>query len=153
MFRNIDFNSEAALGETKDRNAKLKHMLEDFADPRLALRPGHLESRNVLGDAYEFLVKNFAGDSGKKGGEFYTPPEVSRLLARILEPKPGARISDPCCGSGSLLIRTGEMVPADANGVRNVALFGQELTPEREPARQCGGGEAADRLHRLPADA
>jgi len=127
VFRNIDFNSEAALGETKDRNAKLKHMLEDFADPRLDLRPDHLESRDVLGDAYEFLVKNFASDSGKKGGEFYTPPEVSRLLARILDPKPGARISDPCCGSGSLLIRTGEMVPADANGVRNVALFGQEL--------------------------
>lgn len=127
VFRNIDFNSEAALGESKDRNAKLKHLLEDFADPRLDLRPGHLESRDVLGDAYEFLVKNFASDSGKKGGEFYTPPEVSRLLARILAPKPGARISDPCCGSGSLLIRTGEMVPADAKGIRNVALFGQEL--------------------------
>jgi type I restriction enzyme M protein len=127
VFRNIDFNSEAALGETKDRNAKLKHLLEDFADPRLDLRPDHLESRDVLGDAYEFLVKNFAGDSGKKGGEFYTPPEVSRLLARILDPQPGDRIADPCCGSGSLLIRTGEMIPADANGVRNVALFGQEL--------------------------
>jgi len=127
VFRSVDFNSEAALGETKDRNAKLKHMLEDFADPRLDLRPDHLESRDVLGDAYEFLVKNFASDSGKKGGEFYTPPEVSRLLARILDPQPGARISDPCCGSGSLLIRTGEMVPTDENGVRNVALFGQEL--------------------------
>lgn len=127
VFRNVDFNSEAALGETKDRNAKLKHMLEDFADPKLDLRPAHLESRDVLGDAYEFLVKNFASDSGKKGGEFYTPPEVSRLLARILEPKVGARISDPCCGSGSLLIRTGEMVPASDHGLRNVALFGQEL--------------------------
>lgn len=127
VFRNIDFNSEAALGETKERNARLKHLLEDFADPRMDLRPGHLESRDVLGDAYEFLVKNFAGDSGKKGGEFYTPPEVSRLLARILDPQPGTRISDPCCGSGSLLIRTGEMVPPESNGVRNVALFGQEL--------------------------
>jgi type I restriction enzyme M protein len=127
VFRNIDFNSEAALGETKERNARLKHLLEDFADPRMDLRPSHLESRDVLGDAYEFLVKNFAGDSGKKGGEFYTPPEVSRLLARVLDPQPGSRISDPCCGSGSLLIRTGEMVPPESNGVRNVALFGQEL--------------------------
>lgn len=127
VFRNIDFNSEAALGETKDRNAKLKHLLEDFADERLDLRPSHLESRDVLGDAYEFLVKNFASDSGKKGGEFYTPPEVSRLLARILDPKSGERISDPCCGSGSLLIRTGEMVPPNDQGVRDVALFGQEL--------------------------
>jgi type I restriction enzyme M protein len=127
VFRNIDFNSEAALGESKERNARLKHLLEDFADPRLDLRPGHLQSRDVLGDAYEFLVKNFASDSGKKGGEFYTPPEVSRVLARILDPQPGARICDPCCGSGSLLIRTGEAVPADERGVRNVALFGQEL--------------------------
>jgi type I restriction enzyme M protein len=127
VFRNIDFNSEAALGETKERNARLKHLLEDFADPRMDLRPSHLESRDVLGDAYEFLVKNFASDSGKKGGEFYTPPEVSRLLARILDPQPGGRISDPCCGSGSLLIRTGEMVPPEINGVRNLALFGQEL--------------------------
>lgn len=127
VFRNIDFNSEAALGETKERNARLKHLLEDFADSRMDLRPSHLQSRDVLGDAYEFLVKNFASDSGKKGGEFYTPPEVSRLLARILDPKPGSRVSDPCCGSGSLLIRTGEMVAPEANGVRNVALFGQEL--------------------------
>jgi type I restriction enzyme M protein len=127
VFRNVDFNNEAALGETKDRNAKLKHLLEDFADPRLDLAPGHLSSRDVLGDAYEFLVKNFASDSGKKGGEFYTPPEVSRLLARILDPKAGERICDPCCGSASLLIRAGEQVPEDANGVRNVALFGQEL--------------------------
>jgi type I restriction enzyme M protein len=127
VFRSVDFNSEAALGETKERNARLKHLLEDFADPRMDLRPSHLESRDVLGDAYEFLVKNFASDSGKKGGEFYTPPEVSRLLAQILDPQPGSRISDPCCGSGSLLIRTGEMVPPEKNGVRNVALFGQEL--------------------------
>lgn len=127
VFRNVDFNSEAALGEAKDRNAKLKHLLEDFADPRLDLAPGHLASRDVLGDAYEFLVKNFASDSGKKGGEFYTPPEVSRLLARILDPQPGARICDPCCGSASLLIRAGEQVPEGANGVRDVALFGQEL--------------------------
>lgn len=127
VFRNVDFNSEAALGEAKDRNAKLKHLLEDFADPRLDLAPGHLASRDVLGDAYEFLVKNFASDSGKKGGEFYTPPEVSKLLARILDPKPGARICDPCCGSASLLIRAGEQVDEDENGVRNVALFGQEL--------------------------
>ena len=127
VFRNIDFNSEAALGETRERNARLKRVLEDFADDRLDLRPGHLLSRDVLGDAYEFLVKNFASDSGKKGGEFYTPPEVSRLLASILDPQPGARVCDPCCGSGSLLIRTGERVPEERPGVRNVALFGQEL--------------------------
>lgn len=127
VFRNIDFNSEAQLGPTKERNARLKHVLEDFADPRLDLRPHHLEGRDVLGDAYEFLVSNFASDAGKKGGEFYTPPEVSHLLARILDPQAGAKVSDPCCGSGSLLIRTGQRIPADDRGIRNVALFGQEL--------------------------
>jgi len=66
VFRAIDFNSEAALGETKERNARLKHLLEDFADPRLDLRPTHLENQDVLGDAYEFLVKNFASDSGRR---------------------------------------------------------------------------------------
>lgn len=127
VFRNVDFNGEAQLGETKERNARLKHVLEDFADSRLDLRPHHLDGRDVLGDAYEFLVSNFASDAGKKGGEFYTPPEVSRLLARILDPQPGSKVCDPCCGSGSLLIRTGERVPADDRGIRNVALFGQEL--------------------------
>lgn len=127
VFRSVTFNSEAALGESKDRNAKLAHLLEDFADPRLDLRPAHLASRDVLGDAYEFLVKNFASDAGKKGGEFYTPPEVSRLLARLVAPRPGERIGDPCCGSASLLIRAGEAVPPNEAGVRDVALFGQEL--------------------------
>ena len=127
VFRSADFNSETALGETLDRNVKLRHLLEDFADPRLDLRPGRLDTQDVLGDAYEFLVKNFASGAGKRGGEFYTPPEVSRLLARLMEPKPGDRICDPCCGSGSLLIRTAECIAADPEAGRNVALYGQEL--------------------------
>ena len=127
VFRNIDFNSEANLGDTKTRNAKLKHLLEDFNDERLDLRPSHLESQDVLGDAYEFLVANFAGDSGKKGGEFYTPSQVAQLLARILKAKAGDRVCDPCCGSGSLLIRACQQVPPDRDGLRNVMPFGQEL--------------------------
>ena len=81
VFRNIDFNSEANLGETKERNARLKHLLEDFHDPRLDLRPSKVGQRDVIGDVYEYLIGNFASDAGKKGGEFYTPAEVSRLLA------------------------------------------------------------------------
>ena len=127
VFRNIDFNSEPNLGDTKTRNAKLKHLLEDFNDSRLDLRPSHLESQDVLGDAYEFLVANFASDAGKKGGEFYTPSQVSKLLARILAAQPGERVCDPCCGSGSLLIRACGQVPADAGGTRDVMPFGQEL--------------------------
>jgi type I restriction enzyme M protein len=127
VFRNIDFNSAANLGDTKTRNAKLKHLLEDFNDPRLDLRPSRLAGQDVLGDAYEYLVANFASDSGKKGGEFYTPSQVSKLLAAILDVQPGERVCDPCCGSGSLLIRACSKVPAADDGTRNVMPFGQEL--------------------------
>lgn len=122
VFRNIDFNSEANLGETKERNARLAHLLEDFNDPRLDLRPSKVGHRDVIGDVYEFLIGNFASDAGKKGGEFYTPAEVSRLLATIVAPKAGDRICDPCCGSGSLLIRAGRAVGSD-----DFSLYGQEL--------------------------
>jgi type I restriction enzyme M protein len=119
VFRNIDFNSEAALGQTKERNYRLNHLLEDFGT--LDLRPSHLASQDVIGDTYEFLISRFASDAGKKGGEFYTPKEVSQLLAELLDPKPGARICDPACGSGSLLIRVARKV-----GGSDVALYGQE---------------------------
>jgi type I restriction enzyme M protein len=122
VFRNIDFNSEANLGETRERNARLVHLLEDFNDSRLDLRPSKVGHRDVIGDVYEFLIGNFASDAGKKGGEFYTPAAVSRLLATIVAPKPGDRICDPCCGSGSLLIRAGRAVGSD-----DFALYGQEL--------------------------
>jgi type I restriction enzyme M protein len=122
VFRNIDFNSDSNLGETKERNARLVHVLDDFNDPRLDLRPSVVGKRDVIGDVYEYLISNFASDAGKKGGEFYTPAEVSRLLATIVAPKHGDRICDPCCGSGSLLIRAGRAV-----GTENFALYGQEL--------------------------
>jgi len=121
VFRNIDFNSEPALGQTKERNRRLKNLLEDFADERLDLRPSHIGSRDVIGDVYEYLIARFAAGAGKKAGEFYTPPEVSTLLAKLLNPKPGDRICDPACGSGSLLIKVGQEV-----GSKNFALFGQE---------------------------
>jgi type I restriction enzyme M protein len=121
VFRNIDFNSEAALGQARDRNRRLKHLLEDFADPRLDLRPTQIGNRDIIGDVYEFLIGRFAAGAGKKAGEFYTPPEVSTLLAKLVQPKPGARICDTACGSGSLLIKVGKEVGSD-----NFALFGQE---------------------------
>jgi type I restriction enzyme M protein len=122
VFRNIDFNSEANLGDTRERNARLVHLLDDFNNPRLDLRPSKVGARDVIGDVYEYLIGSFASDSGKKGGEFYTPAEVSRLLATIVAPKAGDRICDPCCGSGSLLIRAGRAVGSD-----DFALYGQEL--------------------------
>ena len=108
VFRNIDFNSEANLGQTKDRNRSLKNLLVDFS--ALDLQPSHLEGNDIIGDAYEFLISQFASDAGKKAGEFYTPGEVSTLLAKLVDPQPGNRICDPACGSGSLLIKVAREV-------------------------------------------
>ncbi|MCB0037422.1 MAG: SAM-dependent DNA methyltransferase, partial [Anaerolineales bacterium] len=105
VFRNIDFNSEAALGRTKQRNERLKNLLDDFNDPRLDMRPSRIGNLDVIGNAYEYLIGKFAAGAGKKAGEFYTPPEVSELLAELVAPQPNERICDPACGSGSLLIR------------------------------------------------
>jgi type I restriction enzyme M protein len=120
IFRSIDFNSNN-LGDVKEKNARLKHLLIDFSTEDLDLRPSHLEGRDIIGDAYEFLIGNFASDAGKKAGEFYTPPGVSTLIARLTKSAPGARIGDPTCGSGSLLIKAGKEV-----GSPNFSLFGQE---------------------------
>jgi type I restriction enzyme M protein len=125
VFRNIDFNSESALGQTKDRNSRLKSLLEDFSNPKLDLRPSRTGHIDVIGNAYEYLIARFAAGAGKKAGEFYTPSEVSTLLAELLDPKPGERIGDPACGSGSLLIRCGNHVKK--NGSNDFFLYGQEI--------------------------
>lgn len=118
VFRNISFNS-SNLGSEKDKNARLKQLLVDFQ--ALDLMPSHLENKDAIGDAYEYLIANFASDAGKKAGEFFTPSEVSLLLAMLTRGKEGSEIYDPTCGSGSLLIKAAQQV-----GSRNVALYGQE---------------------------
>jgi len=119
VFKNIDFNSEAVLGSTKERNSMLKNLLEDFKD--LDLRPSRLIGDDVIGNAYEYMIGNFASDAGKKGGEFFTPAEVSELLSRLVKPEENDRIYDPTCGSGSLLIKAFNKVP---NG--KAQIYGQE---------------------------
>ncbi|VGO12711.1 Type I restriction enzyme EcoKI M protein [Pontiella desulfatans] len=121
VFRNIDFNSEANLGKTKDRNRRLKMLLEDFNKPQLDLSPSRV-SEDVIGNTYLYLIERFATDSGKKAGEFYTPFQVSQLVAKLANPKPGDRICDPACGSSTLLIEAAREV-----GDRNFALFGMEV--------------------------
>ena len=121
VFRNIDFNSEANLGRVKDRNRRLKNLLEDFAKPSLDLSPSRV-AEDIIGECYIYLISRFASDAGKKAGEFYTPAAVSRLLAGLAAPRPGDTICDPACGSGSLLIRAAEQVGSD-----NFALYGQEV--------------------------
>jgi type I restriction enzyme M protein len=120
VFRNIDFNSESNLGQTKDRNRRLKNLLVDFS--AMDLQPSHLEGNDVIGDAYEYLISMFAGEEGKKSGEFYTPSEVSTLLAKLLNPQPGNRLCDPTSGSGSLLIKLAHEV-----GSKNFSVYGQEV--------------------------
>jgi type I restriction enzyme M protein len=126
VFRNIDFNSEANLGQTKDRNTRLKHLLDDFNDSRLNLRPSRVGNLDVIGNAYEYLIARFAAGAGKKAGEFYTPAEVSELIAELVDPQAGERISDPACGSGSLLIKCGNQLLK--RGIKDFALYGQEIT-------------------------
>ncbi len=119
VFRNIDFNSETILGKVKERNAILRSLLEDFS--KLSLRPYEIGNEDVVGNAYQYMIGQFASDAGKKGGEFYTPNEVSELLARLVEPQENDRIYDPACGSGSLLIKVTQQVPG-----RKVEIYGQE---------------------------
>ncbi len=121
VFRNIDFNSEANLGKTKDRNRRLKLLLEDFHKPELDMKPSKV-SEDVIGNTYIFLIEKFASDAGKKAGEFYTPKKVSELVAKLAQPKSGDKICDPACGSGGLLLEAAKLVKD-----RNFALYGMEV--------------------------
>ncbi len=127
VFRNISFNSEK-LGQTKDRNRRLKNLINDFANPNLDFRPSVLgRKEDLIGNAYMYLIERFASGAGKKGGEFYTPHEVSELLAKLIAPKAGARICDPTCGSGSLLITVAEEVRGkDGKPSNDFSLYGQD---------------------------
>jgi len=122
VFRNIDFNSEANLGKARQRNERLKNLLQDFNDPKLDLRKERVGHLDIIGDVYEYLIAKFASQAGKKAGEFYTPAGVSETLARLVAPQKGDRICDPTCGSGSLLIKASKQV-----GSNDFSLFGQEM--------------------------
>jgi len=124
VFQDISFNTDK-LGEEKQKNTILRHLLEDFAGPELNLKPSRVGSLDVIGNAYEYLIKNFASSGGQKAGEFYTPPEVSELIAELLDPQPGDSICDPACGSASLLMKCGRKVREHHNS-KNYALYGQE---------------------------
>lgn len=123
VFRAIDFNSQVDFGSPKEKNAILKNLLEDFYD--LDLRPSNLSSADIIGDAYEYMIANFASDAGKKGGEFFTPSEVSQLLALLVKPKENDRIYDPTCGSGGLLLKAYKQISSG-----KCALYGQEANAQ-----------------------
>jgi len=124
VFQDISFNTDK-LGEEKQKNTILRHLLEDFAKDEMNLRPSRVGSLDVIGNAYEYLIKNFAASGGQKAGEFYTPPEVSDLIADLLDPQPGDSICDPACGSGSLLMKCGRKI-RDNHNSKKYSLYGQE---------------------------
>lgn len=123
VFRAIDFNSQVDFGEVREKNATLRNLLEDFE--KLDLRPSQLGSADIIGDAYEYMISNFASDAGKKGGEFFTPSQVSELVASLVQPEENDRIYDPTCGSGGLLLKAYKKVPS-----HKVAIYGQELNAQ-----------------------
>ena len=115
----VDFNAQAILGQTSQRNKMIRDMITDFNKVNLSDVEGDL-----LGNAYMYLIEQFGAGAGKKAGEFYTPRVLSLLLAKLAQPKPGDRICDPACGSGSLLLLAGEEV--EMQGSKDYALYGQE---------------------------
>ena len=124
VFQDVSFNTDN-LGEEKQKNSILRGLLEDFANPELNLSPSRVGNLDIIGNAYEYMIKNFAASGGQKAGEFYTPPEVSDLIAELLNPQSGDSICDPACGSGSLLMKCARKIRENHKS-KHYALYGQE---------------------------
>ena len=129
VLTNTNWNDESKLGSPANRERIIRGLLNHFS--AFNLRDDNLRDRedgtgNVLGDAYEYLINQFAGDAGKKGGEFYTPRSVVRLIVELLQPDEGMRICDPTAGSAGMLIYTAQYVKEHSGDHRNLALHGQE---------------------------
>ncbi len=116
----IDFNIKNKLSD-----AKLRDLLSHFNKHRL--RNSDFERPDLLGTAYEYLIKMFADSAGKKGGEFYTPSEVVQLLVALLKPHAGMRIYDPTAGSGGMLVQTRNYLESHGENAANLSLAGQEM--------------------------
>ena len=116
----IDFNIKNKLSDKK-----LQDLLSHFSKHRL--RNEDFESSDLLGSAYEYLIKQFADSAGKKGGEFYTPSEVVWLLVALLKPSEGMRIYDPTAGSGGMLIQTRNYLLKHGGNAQDLSLYGQEM--------------------------
>ena len=120
-----DFNSPEKLGDGKEKVDRLTNLIAIFENPALDFSTNRADGDDILGDAYEYLMRHFATESGKSKGQFYTPAEVSRVIAQALEintakTSGGTTCYDPTCGSGSLLLKVND----EAN--TSVSLYGQE---------------------------
>ncbi len=120
-----DFNDDTKLGSGKDKVDTLTNLIAIFENPALDFSKNRAEGDDILGDAYEYLMRHFATESGKSKGQFYTPSEVSRIMAKIIgihdaPTTSNTTVCDPTCGSGSLLLKVGDEATA------RVTLYGQE---------------------------
>jgi type I restriction enzyme M protein len=122
VLQHIDFNRKVGQSTMSDR--KLRELIVHFNKVRL--RQDDFEFPDLLGAAYEYLIRDFADSAGKKGGEFYTPRSVVRLMVRVADPREGMSVYDPCSGSGGMLILSKEYVEENGGDGRNLALAGQE---------------------------
>ncbi len=114
-----DFNSEHILGRMEQRNKMIRNLFNDFQKINLAQ-----VDDDIIGNSYMYMIERFGSDAGKKAGEFFTVKTVASLLAKLAQPKPGFRISDPACGSGGLLLLAGKEI--EKQGSNDYALYGQE---------------------------
>ena len=124
LKNNINFN--AVKGKTKIPDQKWKDLLDHFSQPGFVLVNNNFEFPDLLGAAYEYLIKYFADSAGKKGGEFYTPGEVVRLLVQLTKPEAGNTIYDPSVGSGGFLIQSHQYVEEQGQNADDLALYGQD---------------------------
>lgn len=124
VLAGIDYNDERKLGDARSRDVILGRLVQHFS--RLSLRNADLSEPDMLGRAYEYLIEKFADDAGKKGGEFYTPRMVVRLIVEMLAPQERMRICDPTCGSGGMLIECAHYLERHKQNPKNLSLFGQE---------------------------
>jgi len=122
VLKHINFNRK--VGKKPMSDETLVAFIQHFDE--IPLANGDFEFPDLLGSAYEYLIKYFADSAGKKGGEFYTPSEVVRLLVEIIEPAEGMEVYDPTCGSGGMLIQSQQYIEETGGSSRDLHLRGQE---------------------------
>lgn len=133
----VSFNNPDELGSGKELVDKVSGLIAIFQNPSIDFKSNRASGDDIIGDAYEYFMMKFAQESGKSKGQFYTPSEVSRIIARLIgigdiKEEAGKKwtLHDPAAGSGSLLIRAADEAPTDENGDSIVTIFGQEKYPD-----------------------
>ena len=124
VLAGIDYNDERKLGDARNRDTVLARLVQHFSE--VSLRNDRMAEPDLLGRAYEYLIEQFADDAGKKGGEFYTPRMVVKLIVELLAPAAGMRVCDPTAGSGGMLIECAHHLERQGGNPRDLTLHGQE---------------------------